>query len=142
MLDLIIGEHFDIGGRPLYEDRCAVRQLTTAGGLTLTLAVVADGVGGFVGTILAGLFGATAFGDPGQPGVQVIDERAHRGGVGFELLGARVELGLQNGHAGSGWWRTLGCDDVGAQADSPRIDSVLQHDTRRQARRPGRAIIE
>lgn len=46
MLDLIIGEHFDIGGRPLYEDRCAVRQLTTAGGLTLTLAVVADGVGG------------------------------------------------------------------------------------------------
>jgi len=44
--DLILAETFDMGGRPVQEDRGAVRRLTTAGGLDLTLALVADGVGG------------------------------------------------------------------------------------------------
>jgi protein phosphatase len=46
MPGLILGEHFDIGNRAVYEDRCATREIVTPGGLHLALAVVADGVGG------------------------------------------------------------------------------------------------
>jgi protein phosphatase len=46
MPGLVLGEHFDIGNREVYEDRCAVREIVTPGGLHLALAVVADGVGG------------------------------------------------------------------------------------------------
>jgi PPM family protein phosphatase len=46
MKGLITGTYFDIGNREIYEDRLAVTQLTTRGGLELTIALVADGVGG------------------------------------------------------------------------------------------------
>jgi serine/threonine protein phosphatase PrpC len=46
MPDLVLGEHFDIGNREVYEDRCAAREIVTRSGLHLALAVVADGVGG------------------------------------------------------------------------------------------------
>jgi PPM family protein phosphatase len=44
--EILTGEACDPGGRELYEDRVETRQLTTAGGLRLAVAVVADGVGG------------------------------------------------------------------------------------------------
>lgn len=43
---IIIGKHFDLGGRELYEDRVETQQVVTAGKLNLAVAVVADGVGG------------------------------------------------------------------------------------------------
>lgn len=46
MKSLITGLFFDIGNREIYEDRLAVTQLTTRSGLELTVALVADGVGG------------------------------------------------------------------------------------------------
>ena len=46
MTALITGFFFDIGSREIYEDRLAVTQLTTRSGLELTVALVADGVGG------------------------------------------------------------------------------------------------
>lgn len=46
MSELITGLFYDIGSREIYEDRVAVKQLTTPGGLQLTVAAVADGVGG------------------------------------------------------------------------------------------------
>lgn len=46
MSELITGSFYDIGGRPIYEDRVVVQRLTTPGGLSLTVAAVADGVGG------------------------------------------------------------------------------------------------
>jgi serine/threonine protein phosphatase PrpC len=47
MQKLIADSHYDIGGyRDVYEDRVSTRHLTTAGGLTLVVAAVADGVGG------------------------------------------------------------------------------------------------
>ncbi|HKY83895.1 MAG TPA: protein phosphatase 2C domain-containing protein [Anaerolineales bacterium] len=46
MTDLVLAKHFAIGGRVLYEDRVEATRLRTAGGLELTLAIVADGVGG------------------------------------------------------------------------------------------------
>ena len=44
----LLGVTSHIGGRPNLEDRAAAETLTTAGGLTLTLAMVADGIGGNV----------------------------------------------------------------------------------------------
>jgi protein phosphatase len=46
MKTLITSLFYDIGGREIYEDRVAVRHFTTPGGLDLTVAMVADGVGG------------------------------------------------------------------------------------------------
>lgn len=47
MAKIIIDSHYDIGGyRDVYEDRVATRQFTSAGGLQLLVAAVADGVGG------------------------------------------------------------------------------------------------
>jgi PPM family protein phosphatase len=46
MSAILIGKHFDLGGREIYEDRVVAEVLTTAGGLNLTVGVVADGVGG------------------------------------------------------------------------------------------------
>lgn len=46
MSKILIGKHFDLGGREIYEDRVEAGAFTTAGGLHLTVAVVADGVGG------------------------------------------------------------------------------------------------
>lgn len=43
---IILSDHYDIGRRPVYEDRCASAQFVTAGGLKLAVAIVADGVGG------------------------------------------------------------------------------------------------
>ena len=44
--EIFHGVHFDIGNRELYEDRVASLHITTAGGLNLDVAIVADGVGG------------------------------------------------------------------------------------------------
>lgn len=46
MTELITGYHFDIGGREVLEDRADIQEVTTPGNLELTVAVVADGVGG------------------------------------------------------------------------------------------------
>lgn len=46
MTKLVTGLFFDIGRRDIYEDRVAVRRLRTRGNLELTVALVADGVGG------------------------------------------------------------------------------------------------
>ncbi len=46
MSTILIGKHFDLGGREIYEDRVDAEAFTTAGGLKLAVAVVADGVGG------------------------------------------------------------------------------------------------
>ena len=46
MTKLITGFHYDIGRREVYEDRVAVREVNTAGNVILTVAVIADGVGG------------------------------------------------------------------------------------------------
>jgi serine/threonine protein phosphatase PrpC len=44
---IIADSHYDIGGyRDVYEDRVNVKAIKTAGGLKLTVAAVADGVGG------------------------------------------------------------------------------------------------
>jgi serine/threonine protein phosphatase PrpC len=45
-MSVTLGKHFNIGGRVVYEDRVEVGRLMTEGGLTLDLAMVADGVGG------------------------------------------------------------------------------------------------
>ncbi len=45
-MSVILGKHFNIGGREVYEDRVEVARLITEGGLTLDLAILADGVGG------------------------------------------------------------------------------------------------
>ncbi|MFK7803973.1 MAG: protein phosphatase 2C domain-containing protein [Anaerolineae bacterium] len=44
--EIFRGVHFDIGNRELYEDRVTSSHIVTAGGLTLDVALVADGVGG------------------------------------------------------------------------------------------------
>lgn len=44
--ELLSGYYYDIGGRDIYEDRVETQQFTTAGGLNLQVAIVADGVGG------------------------------------------------------------------------------------------------
>ncbi len=47
MAKIIIDSHYDIGGhREVYEDRVRARPVTTAAGLKLMVAAVADGVGG------------------------------------------------------------------------------------------------
>lgn len=46
MTKLVTGLAFDIGQRDIYEDRVAVRRITTRSGLDITVALVADGVGG------------------------------------------------------------------------------------------------
>ncbi len=46
MTQLLTGLSFDIGQREIYEDRVAVRHLRTRSRLELTVALVADGVGG------------------------------------------------------------------------------------------------
>ena len=46
MKSLITATFFDVGHREIYEDRVVVSQLTTRSGLELTVALVADGVGG------------------------------------------------------------------------------------------------
>ena len=46
MSDVVIGSHFDIGARKLYEDRVSAVELTSAGGMAMSVALVADGVGG------------------------------------------------------------------------------------------------
>ena len=46
MTELITAFHYDIGGREVYEDRVNIQDISTPGGLQLTVAVVADGVGG------------------------------------------------------------------------------------------------
>ena len=46
MSTILIGKHFDLGGREIYEDRVDAEIFTTAGGLNLAVAIVADGVGG------------------------------------------------------------------------------------------------
>lgn len=46
MSSIITGIHYDIGGREIYEDRVDAQQISTAGGLQLAVALVADGVGG------------------------------------------------------------------------------------------------
>ncbi len=46
MSRIILGEGFDIGSRPVYEDRCATTEIQTVGGLNLSIGIVADGVGG------------------------------------------------------------------------------------------------
>ena len=48
-----------------------------------------------VGGVLALLIRAELF----QPGLQVVDQGAHRLGIGLELGGARIELGRDDGHA-------------------------------------------
>lgn len=53
-----------VGGRPNLEDRAHAQTLTTAGGLTMTVAMVADGIGGNVqGERAAELSIATVFDD-------------------------------------------------------------------------------
>lgn len=46
MNKLVTGLAFDIGQRDIYEDRVAVRRITTRSQLDITVALVADGVGG------------------------------------------------------------------------------------------------
>ena len=46
MLGIILGKHFTIGSREVYEDRVAVEEFITAAGLHLAVGIVADGVGG------------------------------------------------------------------------------------------------
>lgn len=46
MSQILTGFFFDIGGREIYEDRVTVKVVETAGGVSLAVAVVADGVGG------------------------------------------------------------------------------------------------
>ncbi|MCA9956894.1 MAG: serine/threonine-protein phosphatase, partial [Anaerolineales bacterium] len=43
---LVFGTHYAVGGRANLEDRVAARHIQTAGGLPLTVAMVADGMGG------------------------------------------------------------------------------------------------
>jgi serine/threonine protein phosphatase PrpC len=43
---IILGTHFNIGSREVYEDRVAAFHVTTPAGLNLSVALVADGVGG------------------------------------------------------------------------------------------------
>ena len=45
---MLYGVATHIGGRPNLEDRARAETLQTAGGLTLTVAMVADGIGGNV----------------------------------------------------------------------------------------------
>lgn len=46
MTKLVTGLAFDIGQRDIYEDRVTVRRITTRSQLDITVALVADGVGG------------------------------------------------------------------------------------------------
>ena len=46
MSTVILGTHFNIGSREVYEDRVAAFHVTTPAGLNLSIALVADGVGG------------------------------------------------------------------------------------------------
>ena len=46
MSGIVLGKHFNIGGREVYEDRVVVEEFATRGGLNLAVAIVADGVGG------------------------------------------------------------------------------------------------
>lgn len=46
MSDVIVASETNPGGRNYNEDRCAVRTLTTRGGLHLAVALISDGVGG------------------------------------------------------------------------------------------------
>lgn len=46
MSEIIRGVHYDIGARELYEDRVTSLHIDTAGGLSIDVAIVADGVGG------------------------------------------------------------------------------------------------
>ena len=46
MTKLVTGLAFDIGQRDIYEDRVAVRRITTRSQMDITVALVADGVGG------------------------------------------------------------------------------------------------
>ncbi|MBK7217695.1 MAG: serine/threonine-protein phosphatase [Candidatus Promineofilum sp.] len=46
MTKLVTGLAFDIGQRDIYEDRVVVRRITTRSQLDITVALVADGVGG------------------------------------------------------------------------------------------------
>ncbi|MGB1251124.1 MAG: protein phosphatase 2C domain-containing protein [Candidatus Promineifilaceae bacterium] len=46
MAEISSGFFYDIGGREIYEDRARIEALTTAGGLNLHIAAIADGVGG------------------------------------------------------------------------------------------------
>jgi len=46
MTELISGFHYDLGGREVLEDRADVQKFRTQGGLSLLVAVIADGVGG------------------------------------------------------------------------------------------------
>lgn len=46
MNNLITGQYFDIGQRQIYEDRVVITEVMTRSGLALTVAMVADGVGG------------------------------------------------------------------------------------------------
>jgi len=43
---MVFGTHYAVGGRANLEDRVAARHVQTAGGLTFTVAMVADGIGG------------------------------------------------------------------------------------------------
>ena len=43
---MLLGVTSHIGGRPNLEDRAGAETLRTAGGLALTVAMVADGIGG------------------------------------------------------------------------------------------------
>ncbi|MFP3855379.1 MAG: PP2C family protein-serine/threonine phosphatase, partial [Anaerolineales bacterium] len=46
MSGLVLGSHYSIGPREVYEDRVRTDRIQTAGGLSLAIAMVADGVGG------------------------------------------------------------------------------------------------
>ena len=46
MNDIKLGKHQGIGRRPLLEDRADTESITTAGGIQLSMAIVADGIGG------------------------------------------------------------------------------------------------
>ena len=46
MLEIVRGVHYDIGARELYEDRVTSLHIDTAGGVSIDVAIVADGVGG------------------------------------------------------------------------------------------------
>ena len=59
---MILGKHLDIGGRPNIEDRVDVRHIRTASGMALTVAMVADGIGGHqAGEVAAELAIRTVF---------------------------------------------------------------------------------
>lgn len=44
--EVVLGQHFNIGGRDVYEDRVKTGHITTQSGHRLAVALVADGVGG------------------------------------------------------------------------------------------------